>query len=132
MYGEQRWQRWHVGSGGCRRRSSACMSCRNQKRLSTLRHFEAPVSSNNEDEEMEYPMSVEAVGFCPVQPNWCTTGGVDGIMKIWDLTNGQCRQVCSPEGDGADSITRLRWHPTLPLVFTTTISGKNLMWDARN
>lgn len=103
-----------------------------KKVVSTLRHFEAPVSSNNEDEEMEYPMSVEAVGFCPVQPNWCATGGVDGIMKIWDLTNGQCRQVCSPEGDGADSITRLRWHPTLPLVFTTTISGKNLMWDARN
>merc|ERR1711976_443964 len=53
--------------------------------------------TTDEDEEMEYPMSVEAVGFSPSQPNWCATGGVDGKLKIWDLTrDGQCRQVCAP------------------------------------
>ena len=40
--------------------------------------------------------SVEAVGFAPVavNANWCATAGVDGKMKIWDLTNNQCRHVC--------------------------------------
>lgn len=117
-----------------------------KKVIATLRHFEVPqipptrTSGNDDDDdddevEMEYPMSVEAVGFFPAQPNWCATGGVDGKLKIWDLTNdGQCRQICVPsQGESAtsDSITRLRWHPTLPLVFTTSISGKIRLWDAR-
>lgn len=118
-----------------------------KKVIATLRHFEVPpnaptrtaVDDDDDDDddelEMEYPMSVEAVGFFPAQPNWCATGGVDGKLKIWDLTNdGQCRQICSPsQGETAttDSITRLRWHPTLPLIFTTSISGKIRLWDAR-
>mmetsp|Transcript_5664 Transcript_5664/g.15990 ORF Transcript_5664/g.15990 Transcript_5664/m.15990 type:complete len:496 (-) Transcript_5664:33-1520(-) len=116
-----------------------------KKVIATLRHFEVPpnapttTSENDDDEdeevEMEYPMSVEAVGFFPAQPNWCATGGVDGKLKIWDLNNdGQCRQICAPSQDGntsSDSITRLRWHPTLPLIFTTSISGKIRLWDAR-
>jgi WD40 repeat protein len=113
-----------------------------KKIVASLRHYEVPPSppsaSGEEDEEaeIEYPMSVEAVGFFPAQANWCATAGVDGKLKIWDLANdGQCRQVCVPpqeEGEGSDSITRLRWHPTLPLVFTTSISGKTRLWDARN
>ena len=102
-----------------------------KKVVASLRHFEAPIQQNNE-EEIEYSMSVEAVGFCPAQPTWCATGGVDGTLKIWDLANGQCRQTCKPVGEGTDSITRLKWHSTLPIVFTTTISGKVNMWDARN
>ena len=104
-----------------------------KKVVATLRHFDIPAQSGDEDEEMEYPMSVEAVGFFPAQPNWCATAGVNGLLKIWDLANdGQCRQLCSPEGDGTDSITRLKWHPKLPIVFTTTMSGKVRLWDARN
>jgi ribosome assembly protein SQT1 len=104
-----------------------------KKVVATVRHFESPITAGEEDEVMEYPMSVEAVGFCPAQPNWCATGGVDGCLKIWDLAiDGQCRQVCTPEGEGTDSITRLKWHSKLPIVFTTTISGKVRMWDARN
>jgi WD40 repeat protein len=105
-----------------------------KKVVASLRHFEAPAKiPGDEDEEMEYAMSVEAVGFCPAQPDWCATGGVDGRLKIWDLSkDGQCRQVCKPEGEGTDSITRLCWHPSLPIVFTTTIGGKVLVWDARN
>lgn len=114
-----------------------------KKIVASLRHYEVPPtppSASDDDEEeveMEYPMSVEAVGFFPAQANWCATAGVDGKLKIWDLANdGQCRQVCVPpqqgQEEGSDGITRLRWHPTLPLVFTTTISGKIRLWDARN
>jgi WD40 repeat protein len=129
-----------------------------KKVVASLRHFQIPASgvgknngntmatesaNNDEEEEMEYPSSVEAVGFSPSQPNWCATGGIDGKLKIWDLTNGQCRQICDPtatevNGDKADtdavtdSITRILWHPTLPFVFSSTINGRVRVWDARN
>jgi WD40 repeat protein len=129
-----------------------------KKVVASLRHFQIPASGVNknndntmatenanddEEEEMEYPSSVEAVGFSPSQPNWCATGGIDGKLKIWDLTSGQCRQICDPtatEGNGdnadtdavTDSITRIVWHPTLPFVFSSTINGRVRVWDARN
>jgi WD40 repeat protein len=112
-----------------------------KKVVATLRHFEASemaTSGNERDEDdVEHPMSVEAVGFCPAQPTWCATGGVDGKLKIWDLARdgGQLRHVCTTNdglGSAADSITRLRWHPTFPLVFTAHISGKIQLWDARS
>jgi len=93
---------------------------------------------------MQLPISVEAVGFSTSNPNWCATGGVDGILKIWDLTNNaQCRQICnvqSSEGDNdtttttttTGGITQLRWHPTLPLVYTSCSDGAVRIWDARN
>jgi WD40 repeat protein len=105
-----------------------------KKVVTVLRHYEAPLQSGaDEDEEMEYPKSVEAVGFSPSQSSWCATGGVDGRLKIWDLSKGgQCRHTCVPDSEEADSITHLRWHPKLPVVFTATISGKVRLWDARN
>ena len=107
-----------------------------KKVVASLRHYELPANTENtdENEEMEYPMSVEAVGFSPSQPNWCATGGVDGKLKIWDLArDGQCRQVCAPPESGSvDSITRISWHPTLPFVFAATINGTVGVWDARN
>lgn len=108
-----------------------------KKVVVSLRHYDMPTnteSNGDEDEEMEYPMSVEAVGFSPSQPNWCATGGIDGKLKIWDLArDGQCRQVCAPaETESVDSITRISWHPSLPFVFASTINGMVRVWDARN
>ena len=128
-----------------------------KKVVATVRHVEPPILNTDEDEdEVELPLSVEAVGFASpaVNPNWCATGGVDGILKIWDLTNGHCRQICSygntvaattPEGTtgttpssssragvGTGGITRLQWHPTLPLVYTASSDGTIRIWDARN
>merc|ERR1712137_148071 len=63
----------------------------------------------------------------------------DGVLKIWDhANNGQCRQVCKvPPSEGnedakAGGVTRLRWHPTLPFVFTACSDGTVRVWDARN
>lgn len=106
--------------------------------VATLRHFEIQASpkkaDDDDEEEIEYPMSVEAVGFSPSQPNWCATGGIDGKLKIWDLArDAQCRQVCTPtDVSSTDSITRIVWHPTLPFVFASTINGTVRVWDARN
>jgi len=110
-----------------------------KKVVASLRHYEAPPNTR-EDDQLELPMSVEAVGFAAhsVNPNWCATGGVDGVLKIWDLSNGQCRQVCRPAAseDGQDNsnggITRLQWHPSLPLVFTSACNGTIQLWDARS
>jgi WD40 repeat protein len=121
-----------------------------KKVIASLRHYEAPLNTH-EDDELQLPMSVEAVGFASqsVNPSWCATAGVDGVLKIWDyLTNGQCRHTCRPpsgeeggppsgeEGVGQDNpnggITRLQWHPSLPLVFTSACNGTIQLWDARN
>lgn len=107
-----------------------------KKVVASLRHFDLPTNpdmSIEEQEETEYPMSVEAVGFSPAQPNWCATGGVDGKLKIWDLTKIQCRQICAPtDTSSTESITQIKWHPTLPFVFASTINGTVRVWDARN
>ena len=106
-----------------------------KKVVCVLRHYEVPVNLQNrnddDDDEVELPMSVEAVGFCPSNRNWCATAGMDGVLKIWDITNGQCRQVCRNGGDDG-GITRLQWHATLPIVFTATTTGVMQIWDARN
>lgn len=75
--------------------------------------------------------SVEAVGFAPnsVNVNWCATAGVDGTLKIWDLTNNQCRQVCK---HNKSAVTRIRWHKNLPLVYSAASDGVIRVWDARN
>jgi WD40 repeat protein len=122
-----------------------------KKVVASLRHYQVPPNhraaqgDDDDDMEAELPMSVEAVGFSPINPHWCATGGVDGVLRIWDLTTGQCRQVCQPppvSGDVSSAasapasslggITRLRWHPTLPTVVTCTTLGSGHVWDARN
>jgi len=123
-----------------------------KKVVATLHHFDAPTTSmqqdnNNEDEQPQLPMSVEAVGFSG-DGTWCATGGVDGVLKIWDLSSStpHCRQVCrarandnnnNTAGTGTGTtteggITRLQWHPTLPLCFTANTQGTVDVWDARN
>jgi len=93
---------------------------------------------NGGDEELR---SVEAVGFASktVNPNWVATGGVNGFLKVWDVTHGgqgQCRQVCRPSADEAGGnvagVTRIKWHPTLPLILASYTDGATRLWDARD
>jgi WD40 repeat protein len=115
-----------------------------KKVVASLRHYEistTPAASSNQQtslmnvaQEMELPMSVEAVGFASqsVNPHWCATGGVDGTLKIWDLANNGQRRQCCTMPDASAGITRLQWHATLPVVFTCCTNGAVYLWDARN
>lgn len=105
-----------------------------KKVVASVRHTDMNPAPNAMQDEAEEgtAVSVEAAGFAPCNPNWFATGGVDGVLKIWDLANGaQCRQTCRLS-DTSDGITRLRWHTSLPLCFTASTSGVIRLWDARN
>lgn len=109
----------------------------NKKVVASVRHYDLPSNmpdGEEEEDELELPLSVEAVGFSPANVNWCATGGVDGVLKIWDLANeASCRQTCRfPVDSATGGITRLQWHPTLPLIFTSSTLGNIYLWDARN
>ncbi len=150
-----------------------------KKLVAKLPHFEESSSSNNinrrvnakdttmdddndEEEEDDDRMeeeegearSIEAVGFCPANiagtAHWCATGGVDGILKIWNTNVGggsgaQLRQRCVRTVNnndtsatvtgvgvvGAAGITKLAWHSTLPLVICSYTDGVIGIWDVR-
>jgi len=70
--------------------------------------------------------SVEGVGFCRTH-HWCATASVDGKMIVWDLNTMASRVTCSHD----DAITHLQWHPTEPLVFTSSMDKTIRVWDAR-
>ena len=130
-----------------------------KKVVATLTHFEegsAAATANSgqgnqggggedgmEDDDDEFvgeARSVEAVGFCPGNipgtAHWCATGGVDGVLKIWNMNVGgvggaQLRQKCTRGADVKAGITRLRWHNSLPLVIASYTDGVVCIWDAR-
>mmetsp|Transcript_11759 Transcript_11759/g.19149 ORF Transcript_11759/g.19149 Transcript_11759/m.19149 type:complete len:492 (-) Transcript_11759:34-1509(-) len=130
-----------------------------KKLVATLPHFEEQQQQSNgnnnnnnnnnnngdamDDDAEAEPRSIEAVGFCPAAipgtAHWCATGGVDGILKIWNLntaTSGgtaQLRQRCVREDVPSQSagITRLTWHASLPLVICSYTDGVVGVWDAR-
>mmetsp|Transcript_16649 Transcript_16649/g.31535 ORF Transcript_16649/g.31535 Transcript_16649/m.31535 type:complete len:497 (+) Transcript_16649:158-1648(+) len=118
-----------------------------KKLIGVLRHFDTREVANHsngddddDDEEEVMMVSVEAVGFAPkgVCPNWVATGGSDGVLKIWDLSiDSQCRQSCIAKDANGEAIhtggvTRLSWHPTLPVIFASYTDGAVRIWDARN
>mmetsp|Transcript_21311 Transcript_21311/g.48395 ORF Transcript_21311/g.48395 Transcript_21311/m.48395 type:complete len:487 (-) Transcript_21311:129-1589(-) len=92
-------------------------------------------SSEASDEDEENAGGVEAVGFCnaEVNPNWCATGGLDGIVKVWDLTNLSCRHTCAPpRNEYGGGITKLCWHAWHPTLYTSSSDGVVRLWDARS
>jgi len=128
-----------------------------KKILLSLRHAEEErtTSASPMEQEDDFPQdtrSIEAVGFFEGPEssglyNWCATAGVNGLLKVWDLgNNGSCRQICLHESYNSTplsekdhetplpdlaGITRLKWHPSLPLIFTSTTEGTIRLWDAR-
>lgn len=78
---------------------------------------------------------VTAVVFSESSFNWCATGGMDGVLKIWDLADkGHCLHACrvaatNPPGN---AITQLTWHPYLTVVIESTCQGQIHLWDARH
>ena len=123
-----------------------------KKLVATLPHFEETPGNNNntannemgdDNEDMEgEARSIEAVGFCPANipgtAHWCATGGVDGILKIWNMnvtgTSAQLRQRCVRPSDDQSQpagITKLTWHNSLPLVICAYTDGVVCVWDVR-
>jgi WD40 repeat protein len=49
-------------------------------------------------------------------------------MKIWDISTGTCRCVCSHD----ESVISLQWHPSLPLIATASLDFALRLWDARS
>ena len=78
-------------------------------------------------QEHEQVFSVESVGFSATHP-WVATASLDGKLKIWDVSSGVvCRQTCThPSG-----VTKLSWHPRMPVVLTGCADGAVRAWDAR-
>eukprot|EP00560_Eucampia_antarctica_P007942 CAMPEP_0197823848 /NCGR_PEP_ID=MMETSP1437-20131217/1154_1 /TAXON_ID=49252 ORGANISM="Eucampia antarctica, Strain CCMP1452" /NCGR_SAMPLE_ID=MMETSP1437 /ASSEMBLY_ACC=CAM_ASM_001096 /LENGTH=496 /DNA_ID=CAMNT_0043423213 /DNA_START=57 /DNA_END=1547 /DNA_ORIENTATION=- len=117
-----------------------------KKLVATLRHFDHNNSKMQGDEDASDMRYVEAVAFAPrnVNPNWVATGSIDGSLKIWDLANeAQCRQTCKPAqglisskdkngSDAVSGITRLTWHPSLPVIFVSYADGIVRLWDVRD
>lgn len=54
---------------------------------------------------------------------------MDGTLKIWDLSNYNCRHICPHDGGG---VVKLIWHDTAPLVYTACTDGVVRLWDARS
>lgn len=129
-----------------------------KKLVATLTHYEESAANNGQPQDNQgrgggedgmdedddgfigEPRSVEAVGFCPANipgtANWCATGGVDGVLKVWNMNVGgiggaQLRQKCTRGADAKAGITRLRWHTSLPLVIASYTDGVVCIWDAR-
>lgn len=92
---------------------------------------EATRDDSDEDGEMleenEETFSVECVGFATHGPKWAASGGMDHTLKVWDLDNGALRCTCVH----TTTVTHLIWHPTLPIVYTSTVGGVISLWDAR-
>jgi len=119
-----------------------------KKVVAVLPHFdtsgivtqgEADVMKTDEEEDIVMMTSVEAVGFATkeVNCNWVATGGSNGILKVWDVTHGvgQCRHICKLPSENESScggITRLVWHPTMPVIFVSHADGIVRLWDARD
>ena len=129
-----------VGSeDGC---AYICHAGPTKKVLHRLEHTAAPQQNPGMDDDdtsdAGTAVSVEAVGWCPVEHPWCATAGVDGVLKIWDVTTGQCRHVCrvvpSNTGDTSDDddegITRLVWYKVW--VITASTMGTIRIWDTRS
>lgn len=95
---------------------------------------EAGISPDEEEEEEggaeedEEVLSVESVGLSSGDFRWAASGGLDRMLKIWDIVSGSCRSVC-PHGDSVVSIV---WHSVLPSVVTAALDNVVRVWDARS
>ena len=108
-------------------------------------------NSNSMTEGEEGSNSIEAIAFAPKKLNmkFLATGGVDGTMKIWDLSRGKpiLRVTCvlgsgevEGEGEGGEEVTNsgligvtdIVWHESLPIVFVGGSDGVVRAYDARS
>ena len=118
------------------------------KCLSKMDHSPSGGSSDDMegDDSLAGSNSIEAIKFAPKQTgvNYVATGGVDGTVKIWDLSRGTPQlRVCyilgasdSDEAEQANNnlvgVTDIFWHDKLPIIFVGGSDGKVRVYDARS
>lgn len=95
------------------------------KLLHTFKHSN---TQSDEEGQEQIDSSVESVAFSSDIYKWVATGGMDKILKVWDLSSGSCRVSCVHEG----GVVSIQWHDKLPFVCSTALDGFVRVWDARN
>lgn len=71
--------------------------------------------------------SVEAVAFCPFA-QYAATATNSGAVEIWDLPTSVIRHTLQhPEG-----VCKLRWSPSVPILYTACLDGVMRAWDTRS
>ena len=86
------------------------------------------METEEQEDGEESVMTVECVGISLGDQRWVASGGMDGQLKVWDVTTGQLR---TSNNHGA-TITALKWHESLPLIVTCSVDAIIRVIDARN
>ncbi|KAF2070227.1 hypothetical protein CYY_008461 [Polysphondylium violaceum] len=72
--------------------------------------------------------SIVSVTMSKTNPNLCMTGSTDGAIIIWDLTTFKQRSVLRHK----HAISKLKSHPTDPVLFSSSVDKTICVWDERN
>lgn len=76
---------------------------------------------------------VKGLHFNPKQPNLLASGGVNGEIFIWDLSNPGKPYSPGARSSKLDEITALSWNGEVPhILATSSSSGYTVVWDLRN
>eukprot|EP01083_Nonionella_stella_P241320 842824_1 len=71
--------------------------------------------------------SVESVDFCKSTSSWFATGGLDGLVSVWDMNTSQCRIKHKLE----DGVIKVQWHPSSPLLYCAGLDTSLQLVDGR-
>jgi len=115
---------------GCENGTARLIHLKNKKILATLNHVDHTITNI---------VTVESVAFSTIDSfQWCATAASDGLLKIWDLSfePPQFRLACSHHNDLNKKerivITRMKWHPVLPIIVTAASDAIVRIWDSRS
>eukprot|EP01138_Halocafeteria_seosinensis_P008921 gb/GECG01009118.1/.p1 GENE.gb/GECG01009118.1/~~gb/GECG01009118.1/.p1 ORF type:complete len:284 (+),score=29.29 gb/GECG01009118.1/:1-852(+) len=99
------------------------------KCLSTIKFGSVSGGEGTSEDEggIENSPSVESVAFAN-NVNWVAGGANNGKVIIFNLDDASVRHSVQLE----DSVTKLTWHPTLPLVIVAAADSRLHVIDARS
>jgi len=60
--------------------------------------------------------------------NLAATGGMDGKLCIWDLTNLRLRHTLQHD----DGVVKVVWYPNEPYLVSASADKSVRLWDVRN
>lgn len=75
---------------------------------------------------------VEGVAFFQGDLNLLATGGIDGTVRVWDSNKWELRVSVPAHKELDGGVTRLAWHPLLPIVLSSGTDCMIRAHDARS